>query len=250
LPDYTPEQINPANLGYPALLELCCTNYFVRNLWHNYVHTVHHKINLANYRSFGGTARHAMDFEADNWSNILLVESYGHRVRTDNHHDRVANKEVMRLLRQNKCDTLFSLRAGARKEDQRLSDDHLEHVDEGEWRLRRSVAGYVSGWLLVSEAAAAHVTVHHRGGLSARSGLPKRTHDGLVVCVNGLQIPISGIDPSTERTYQERREMLKTIGVRVEAEYKNALRSDPALQAYATASLDAMRRRLVPSQIG
>ena len=148
LPDYSSQEINPGNLNLPAILELCCTNYFTRNLWHNYVHTAHHLINQSNYRQFAGTARHAMDFEADNWSNILLVESYGHRVRTDNQSDRTVNQAIIRLLRQNKCDNLFSIRAGARKEDQRLSEDHLEHLDESEWRFRRTVASYVSGWLL------------------------------------------------------------------------------------------------------
>ena len=84
--------------------------------------------------------------------------------------------------------------------------------------------------------------------LSYKRGHPARDTDGIVVSVNGVQIPITGIDPNQTRTYDERKSMLKVIGARVEADYKNALRNDPALQAYSTAAMDAVRHRLIPSQ--
>jgi hypothetical protein len=243
-PEYSPAEINPDGLPIPALLQRCCTNYFVRNLWHNYLHTIHHHINLGNYREFSGTSRHAMDFEADNWSNILLTESYGLTCKTNTTEDGYVDESIIRLLRQNKCNNLFSLRALERGESEKFSEDDLEHLYESEWRFRRTVAGYVSGWLIVSGVAAANISVHHRGLLSSMTGVPSRAHDGLVVSVNGVQIHITGT--AGPRDHEGRKRLLKSIGGRVEAAYKDALRRDPDLKAFAMQSFNAMRLRLVP----
>ena len=246
LPEYTEEEINPSSLLNAVLLQKCCTNYFVRNLWHNYVHTIHHRIGISTYRDFAGTARHAMDFEADNWSNILLVQSYGLQVRTDDTADGHADVATMTLLRQNKCNKLFSLRAYMRGESERFATaNDLEHLDESEWRLRRTIAGYVSGWLISSGIAASHVTVFHRGGLHSKNGRPERNLDGIVVNVNGVQIHLTGTFGSPD--YGEFKRQLKRIGSQVESAYKNALRHDSDLKTYATASFDAMNRRLAPA---
>jgi hypothetical protein len=243
-PEYTPEEINPAKIPLPTLLQKCCSNYFVRNLWHNYVHTVYHGLNQSNYRDYSGTSRHAMDFEADNWSNILLAESYGNKISASSVTDGEINQDTIRLLRQNKCNSLFSLRATLRGETDRFAPDDLEHLDESEWRFRRTIAGYVSGWLVVSGAAAAQVSVHHRGMLSSNNGRPNRATDGVVVSVNGVQIHITGT--AGQRDYQDTKRLLKSIGTRVETAYKQALRRDADLKAFAVASLDAMRKRLAP----
>lgn len=142
------------------------TNYLVKNFWHNLVHLKLQKINDLNFHEFGGDARYESDFVADNLANILLIKSYGHKVKTRGSQFPAELGKIQRLFEINRCNRVFAERALQRNEGQTELSDFLERG----WRFKRQIANALSSKLLCRGAAVADIAIYFTGKLKEKDG--------------------------------------------------------------------------------
>jgi hypothetical protein len=239
-PPYDDDGLARGQLDDPGLLAACATNYLLRNLWHNYIHTRLQRINETNYRDFAGTARRESDLEADTLSIVLLAKSYGLPVETKG--SAVPNNDIIVMLRRNRCNTMFADRAKMREET--LSA--LEAFEEKEWRYCRFLATYVSGWLLAEGRAAARLGIYIKGDVvRRRNGSYVRKRPTVVAEVNGVRISTGRTGRAEEfggrsqdKDFDARRHAhAQTIAQAVSQGYGALLEKDTALCAYARRAL-------------
>ena len=249
-PDYPPETLktlteeseSPSNF-----LRRCATNYILKNLWHNYAHIILHGIGSHNYRNFSGDARHQMDFEADNLATIWHVASYGLPVAANGFGQQSASQEIVKLLRANRCNRMFSLRQRDRDEFYQQDANPVSAHLETEWLFRRRISIYLSGWLTAAGYAAAQLSVYLSGTLQDNRGF-ERHPSHVIVSVNGYQI-------STHFTFEAatgeaagptgtlpQRDFSREVAMRVEYEYVNHLNEEPVLARYAHQALEGVLR--------
>jgi hypothetical protein len=220
------------------------TNYFVKNLWHNLVHNERQLITDKNFRYFRGTARDYSDFMADNLAGVLLAMSYGCEIHADSTRDAAESSPykvgLIHLQRRNRCNQVFAERAKIRA---RVAGREPRH--EAEWRYRRAIAIYTSGWLLASGRAPATISAEFGRKIEGADG---RKDLGIVVEVNGVYVwtSIPRIEMPDEGSSREERQAfrrhLQKIAIAVDHEYVNALRADPRRRAYAR---DALSQQLL-----
>lgn len=187
LPTYQIEQINPKNILGVEFQASCATNYLLRNFWHNYIHEVFHGTTDRTFRNFRGAAREETDFDADNISFLVLARSYGLSVKCDGDITETEREELIRLLRCNRCNTVFRGREEERRPaaaGQSNTDQTYDDFLESEWRERRSLSGYISGWLLVDGLAVTDVRVYFVGNVNKEIEGYKRKTERVVVALN------------------------------------------------------------------
>ena len=220
------------------MIKTCAINYLTKNLWHNVVHVAAQGINGANYKAFRGLARHQSDFVADNLSTILLALSYALNVNADSTTTSTEyDSTIVHLLRRNRCNGIFQLRARETGE--------VESEPEQEWRYRRSIAVYLSGWLLAAGRAAASLSVY----LHKRDSDPEPR---IVIEVNGqyLSVPHPAYDWSSGDKAKQRTH-LHQVATYVDAHYRNALVNSDRLREHARGQLYNQLRLLgVESLLG
>lgn len=235
-PGYALADMGLSALTSPAELSTSlAASYLVKNLWHNLVHVERQRINDSNFHFFVGTARDYSDFMADNLATIMLAISYGCEVHADSLADPADPPEyakpIIHLMRRNRCNRLFALRAEMRRER-----EGAEPPQEVEWRYRRAVAVYLSGWLLASGRAIATVSVE-----LGRS-IPELGR-GVVVEVNGLycwlDIPARPLLEETSTPEERRafRNHLRQIAIAVDQRYRAALATDARRRQHARGAL-------------
>jgi hypothetical protein len=246
VPPYSKDQVNPDSLDPLEFVSNCATNYILRNLWHNFVHTKVHKIGRNNYSDFEGDARYAMDFEADNLSLLLLVASYGYPLKHDGFDDTRSNKDILLLLRRNRCNKMFADRAQARSTAERSNGDQVEEILEGGWRLRRTLCGYISGWLIAHGLCAINLSVFHSGSILRAGNTYKRNKSGIIVSVNGVQIYLDIPIPQKNCSGKETRAFCRQVATKVHVDYLTVLRKDSNLKHAVGKALEyIMQHRLV-----
>jgi hypothetical protein len=236
--NYEPKEFGASDHDVPGQFMMqCVTNYLLRNFWHNIVHNLYQNINRDNAGLFSGGARYESDFEADNISFLLLAYSYGLPILADRLNSAKPDKNIVHMLRRNRCNELFRLRAEDRQEEQTFVDR--------EWRTCRTVAGYLSGWLLAQGLAAASISVHCAGNLKFDGTDFRRDGDGFGISVNGVRVAYEEPYPSSEGNGAGDRSIyLRDLATTVQAEYRTVLRKNKHLQAYAVKVLDATFARL------
>lgn len=212
---YYPSQYSPDQLGVTpraspsALMAEMGTNYLVKNLWHNYVHIKGQEITSHNFHAFRGRARFQSDFEADNLATILLVGSYGFPVKANSLAPvDESNQSIVRLLRRNRCNSVFAARAA------KLNEAPPE--DEVEWNYCRPIAVYLSGWLVACGRAASSLSVY----VTQRPGAAKY----LVAEVNGAYIP-TPVHAALRRDGQARpsEDLKHRVATSVDEQYRKLL---------------------------
>ena len=239
-PRYTDEQMGLVPLGEsPRERSLAFgTNYLVKNLWHNLVHVHRQEINDSNFHFFGGQARETSDFTADHLATVLHALSYGLRVEATSKNAPLSpDPDIVFLQRRNRCNRLFAIRAELIHEKRPDSYDASEHS----WRIRRTIAVYVSGWLTAAGRAPASLSVQFTRRMSD-------TERALAIEVNGifyaLDIPIvdvlSGIPDPEQRLVS--RDRLREIALAVDERYYETLGKQPRLAQYAQEALAAQVR--------
>ena len=237
-----PPPFRLAQLGFSisdnpyTIMATCATNYIIKNFWHNYVHNELQRITHDNYRSFGGNARFESDFEADNLATILLVKSYGLPIRADNLNDP-EDERVVELLRRNRCNEVFAIRARGRGETRARTRGSLTSFLDDEWKLRRAIAIYVSGRLVASGRAPASLGVYLTGKPERQGERFRRKATKIVVQINGLRIATPFSPWSRAHGTEGYRDYLREIAESVVAEYTDFLRSRPAFRDYVRATL-------------
>lgn len=234
-PDYS-----DADIGYThsmakrRFLRSCAVNYLVKNLWHNYVHNQIQGTSLADYKKFGGDARKEADFEADNLSNLFLIYSYGLPVEATGINDLGVQSQITRLLRRNRCNNVFALRARIRATDSPQRSDE-EELKELEWRFCRGLSNYLSGWMAAKGWAVTSIGVY----LTGKGGKGKRGFfwDGEpVVELNGRRYATNR-EPLVAAPSKTQRKLFYELAMRVGADYSKEVRQSPHLRAYAFQSL-------------
>jgi hypothetical protein len=237
---YTPTELGTkANESPSKIMSECAANYLLRNFWHNYVHVMYQNINGSNFMEFPGNMRNDSDFEADNLSHLLLAHSYGLPVLADRISDSLPIKSILHLLRRNRCNDLFRLRA--KNVSEQMS------VDEQEFRICRTVSGYLSGWLLAQGLAVTSLSVHFIGLIEGKNS-PRRPRDkGFAVSLNGVRFAYKNPWPEGKES-PEREQYLRDLSTWVTGNYVQKLRADKSLLRYAVHSLDAVfkRGRILP----
>lgn len=207
---YSPDQLGVTPRASPsALMAEMGINYLVKNLWHNYVHIKGQEITSHNFHAFRGRARFQSDFEADNLATILLVSSYGLPVRADSlAHVDENDQRIVRLLRRNRCNSVFAARAS--KLNEALPEDEVE------WNYCRPIAVYLSGWLAACGRAASSLSVY----VTQRSGKAKY----LVAEVNGAYIP-TPVHAALRRDGEARpsEELKQRVATSVDEQYRKLL---------------------------
>lgn len=226
-PRYALIDMGLPNVDPTALDVNVASNYLVKNLWHNLVHVLLQGINELNYHAFKGAARDRSDFTADNLATILLALSYGRVVRADSiestsRHD----KSIVHVLRRNRSNRMFVIRA--------LATDETEDPAELDWRTRRSLAVYISGWLVASGRAAS--------ALAVEFGRDHGQGPTIVVEVNGCHIAtpftkqLAPGDSASEDQRTAFKNLQRQVAIFVDANYRSML-ADPARQTYARDTL-------------
>jgi len=219
LPRYKPDELGAtaSQVCDPVFIASCAANYLLKNFWHNYVHNVLQQISFENYRDFGGMARYEADFEADNLANLFLIHSYGLPVRASGFglNDVDTFKKIVQLLRRNHCNKVFALRAAARHETQ--------NQEELEWRYRRTLSSYLSGWLAAIGFSVTAVGVYLR---------PTQ----VIVSLNGIRIAVSQ-RPILDAEPALRHSHFKGVAVEAGARYERIVFNNPHLALSASHSL-------------
>jgi hypothetical protein len=170
-PQYTPDEmgVSQTHVSDPTFIASCAANYLLKNFWHNYVHNFMQRISFETYKRFGGEARYEADFEADNLATLFLIHSYGLPVRALGIESNDVREKIIHLFRRNRCNRVFALRAEALHED--LSQE------EREWRYRRTLGIYLSGWTAALGFAVTSLGVYLRS-----------TH--VIVSLNGIRLAV------------------------------------------------------------
>jgi hypothetical protein len=148
----SPDIIN--GLDPHKVLRESTITYIVRNLFHNFVHIRTQNINERNFHDIVGEQREDFDFEADNYSSILLLKAYGITPITNG--DDSMEKEINRRFTLASSNRIFYWRAEFRdREDERL------------WRMRRDIANKISQGLIVKGRTPTSVKVYINGVISS-----------------------------------------------------------------------------------
>lgn len=180
-----------------------------------------------NYRHISGQARYEADFEADNWSYLFLASSYGKVVRSDDDRGLRPDEEVRRLLRRNRCNNVFIRRAAFRRElDQPTTT--VDQFEEQEWRYRRSLANYLSGWLICHRRAAVSLAIYLTGSIVLHKQIYKRDDAKVVVQINRIRIPTLIDAVVQEDDVEEQRLRFREICRVVDTDYRRYLRQPEA----------------------
>jgi hypothetical protein len=217
VPEYTAEDLGVTpieRLGHKFIAS-CAANYLLKNFWHNYVHNALQFISFENYRRFGGDARYEADFEADNLANLFLIHSYGLPVRACGISDPNTRKKIVHVLRCNHCNNVFALRARARQQ--------VHTQKENEWRYRRTLSNYLSGWMAVLGFAVTSLGVYLRP-----------TH--VIVAVNGIRIAVD-TPPYLESDATIRHKHFYDIAHEVGVNYSSKILEQDKLADFASHSL-------------
>lgn len=212
----------------------CAANYLVRNFWHNITHVLCQNIQNHNFRDFRGPGRYQSDFAADNLSLILLTLSYGLPVKADNTSFTLPDKNIVSLFRRNRANELFRLRSQTRNEQ--------SSFEEEEWRRRRTIAGYLSGWLIAQGLTVADISIQPTGSLEVDNQKIKRIGHGFSIALNGIYIAHKTAFPD-ENSPQVRAEYLRALATTVTDEYRNLLKTNLDLKASSKAMLHAALRK-------
>lgn len=220
----------------------CATNYLVRNFWHNYTHHRIHQLTYQNYRDVSGEARYVADFEADVWSYVFLAMSYGYEVCADNVESLKENKDLVRLFRRNRCNEVFRLRAQLRRESEQLNS--VGGLEAREWRYRRSLANYLSGWLIGCGRAAVLLGISLTGDVRVKRGIYHRKDAKVVVQVNRIRIPMRVTARLDEADSDERKKQFQQICHAVDKEYAEYLERDERLREFARTGLKILHRHV------
>jgi len=229
-PAYEPTRLGSTFGTMPELLAECATNYILRNLFHNFVHTWLQGINYSNYRRFGGQARFQSDFEADNLSTVLLAKAYGLNVEAVSLNSS-PDSDIVVLLRRNRCNRMFALRAR-----QRRQEDSLEEI---EWRYCRSLSNYLSGWLVAAGRTPASLGIYLTGRVIDRRGRLTRVDSEIVAEINGVRIAADepGLAEHLTSRQVDQRSHFREVAHAVDQRYRAILRKDAALRTYAASAL-------------
>ena len=225
-----------------AFMEACAVNYLLKNFWHNFVHLKLQGISHSNYHRFGGSARFESDFEADNLANAFLVAAYGLPVQAGGRLSTEKNEKIELLLRRNRCNRMFALRAAARVTDA-ASRDQAEQWEEEEWRYRRSLANQISGWLIARGCTVASLGVYLTGAI--RRGRDGFFREGeVVVAVNGWRIATNVppyIPARSPRDFERKlADHHLRVAVAVHNECKAKLEGDPRFRKYCRTRLESI----------
>ncbi len=217
LPPYEAAElgVSAKELQSPEFISGCATNYLLKNFWHNYVHNVLQFISFENYRRFGGDARYEADFEADNLANLFLIHSYGLPVRALGIAEPKLRRSIAHLLRRNRCNDVFRLRAAKREE--------VQTPEEKQWRYRRTLANYLSGWTAVLGCAVTSIGVYLRP-------------NHVIVSLNGMRFAVDttpDLDSNAELRHAQFRDIATTVG----QSYSNKILSQVELADYVSHSL-------------
>ncbi len=223
------------SLGYQAdelperILQQCASNYLIRNLWHNFAHVHCQGINSANYHQFRGDGRFETDFDADNLSLILLASSYGLPVSADRIDQYKPLQSMIHLLRRNRCNSIFRLRAADRNE--------VSNPQETAWRIRRTISGYLSGWLLAQGTAVASIGVYLNNPAQGAQELSSLGARGFSISLNGAWFSYEDPLPSSDQP-DERLQYFHDLATNVLNDYRKRLRENPSFREYARNSLE------------
>lgn len=218
-------------------LATCGANYALKNFWHNYVHNALQHISYETYHKFEGDARNEADFEADNLANLFLIHSYGLPVKAAGSLPKETRTRIIQLLRRNRCNDVFRLRAEARGEN-RLSPKSAKDWREIEWLYRRALSTFISGWMAVNARAVTSIGVYFSGEIKREGGHFYR--DGkAIVQLNGVRVA-TDVRPILSPN-EDRRAHFKDIAYKVASGYENAFNDvDRGLKEYSTHSLLAL----------
>ena len=233
---YKESEVNQEGLNPSELMRKCATNYLLRNFWHNFVHVKCQHITSFNFHEFRGEARNQSDFEADNLSYIILAKSYGHTITANRVDSYKPDNGIIKLIRRNRCNEMFRARAKARGEKPSLEDQ--------EWRTRRSIASYISGWLLAQGLAVARLDLHLTGPIVSKKRGWERKNTGFAIALNGSWIGVGMALPEPDAMPDDRREFLLDVARNVQTEYRKRLQGDPRLQRYASEVMNRTLERL------
>ncbi len=217
LPRYAPEEIgvSPTQVSDPKFIRSCAANYLLKNFWHNYVHNVLQRISFENYKRFGGGARYEADFEADNLANLFLIHCYGLPVRALGIADNEIRRKILHLIRRNRCNKVFAFRATALQEE--------PGQEEMEWRYRRALSTYLSGWTAVLGFAVASLGVYLRP-------------IDVIVSLNGIRLAV-GTAPYLGSNPSLRHGHFQNVAVAAGTAYMKIVIESPNVASYASHSL-------------
>jgi hypothetical protein len=242
LPPYPQQEVMPSGISHIDFHMDCATNYLLRNFWHNFIHEVFHNTNYRTYRDFRGAAREETDFDADNLSNLALVRSYNLPVKCDGNITSAETAEILRLLRANRCNKVFRLRA----EDRNVTvtaaaavpKDTYEDFMEREWRERRTLSGYISGQLLADGHAVTDIAVYFTGNVKLNNGRYERDATGLVIALNRVHFSHKNLRRrSTDRFRRD-------VAAWVSNDYGNFLTTNTQYKKAATKYWEAFAERV------
>jgi len=205
-------------------LEDCAVNYILRNIWHNYAHRRLQNINDGNYWLFAGGARHESDFHADLISSIMLVSSYGIPALCSLPKSEVANDRIIELFRMNKCNQLFVLRAQQRPGSGSTDGTH--------WRFRRSLANYISGYLISKNLTPTSLSLH-------------LTDEQKIACqINGRYFFSKNKAPLTGGS-KVRYEYAREVASSISNEFRGNLNDDANFYNWSSSSLRELKKVLL-----
>jgi hypothetical protein len=217
MPRYSPEDMGVSQTRAPGskFIASCAANYLLKNFWHNYVHNVLQCITFENYKRFGGDARYEADFEADNLANLFLVHSYGLPVCALGIEDHDVRRKILHLLRRNRCNKVFVFRSTARHQE--------PNQEDLEWRYRRTLSSYLSGWAAALGFAVTSLGVYLRPG-------------DVIVSLNGIRLAV-GVPPYLGEDANLRHRHFQNVALVAGTAYSREIEVNPNLQLYASQSL-------------
>lgn len=234
-PPYTLRDLDAEGIDPSTLIVDCATNYILKNFWHNFVHNVYQDIDHTNHHQFGGSAQFESDFDADNLGTVLLAYSYGLPIRADGFSE--LDKRFLTLLRRNRCNRVFAVRATRRPRGEGNSPASLPAFLEEEWRLRRAAANYVGGRLLASGRTVGTLGVYLTGRPVRVRDTYRRKDAKIVVQINGIRLATNYRGDRRAWQRASLRDYGSEVAQTVDMRYAELLRERPRLKEYAIAVL-------------
>ncbi len=219
------------------------TNYLLRNFWHNFVHTQFQKITSANYHDFSGQATYSSDFEADNISYLLLARSYALPVMASGFPDERPSAEIHKMLRQNRCNRIFEIRAKNRN-SRLTAQDEYQDFESREWRRRRSIAGYLSGYLLSQGRVVTTLNIDFIGNVSMVNGKLTRHISRVIADLNGVRISKAVRKPHEKWTREDFLRFIKNLAPGFHDSYQRYFETEPELKIWAEERLESLFKRI------
>ncbi len=224
------------------------TNYLLRNLWHNFIHVVYHKWTSHSYHNFRGESRMYADFEADSYSYILLVHSYGINPKTDGVISKEEREEIKQIFDANASNKVFETRNNNRRPENRElmfpdPETPAEYL-ESEWRFRRSLSNQLMRMLILEGLTPSSIGVYPFGPLSNDRKM-WRSSNQIIASINGVKV--FGEVPRNSFFYhaEKNTEHFEHICRSLVNQYHNELKKDEVLRDNAINSLELLMRRLL-----